>query len=370
MSWMTAEVARTKGDLSKFGSVPFFNTERVATLLDMLGTLNVDLKSFTAPPRVQYEWNEYVIAADENHVPQGPILPSWNVPDTYGDPEAQEQALALIKTDFETAADLAIRWKVLGDTAAAAGCVNILTAWSTQTMPATRPPTATGPLVWCNRWPVMIQAAMLVSDYVGYTPALDTALKNVTQAGMDKLSLAYTNSNNTGLWGVVGELASAAFIGDRVRFDRAIRRWRTLFDMTIVNNIPVDEVRREGGSQGNGSTGLWYSNFTVYAFAVAAEWARFNGEWLYDHTGPDGSTFRGLVDQVRFWNRYPESFEYNTSGVPSTTTRSLPWDEITHALWPTSDSKWILDEFPAGNSRDSVGVRGSVLTYRDRPLYG
>ncbi len=370
MSWMTAEVARTKGDLSKFGSVPFFTPGRIATLLDILGPLDNNGKSFTAPPRVQYEWNECVIAADENHVPQGPILPSWSVPDTYGDPEGQAQALALIETDFETAADLAIRWKVLGDAAAAAGCVRILTAWSTQVMPAIRSGSSTGTLVWCNRWPIMIQAAMLVKDYAGYTPTLDTALKNLTLAGIDMLSLAYTNSNNTGLWGVVGEIASASFLGDRVRFDRAIRRWRFLFDISIKDNIPVDEVYRQGGVQGDGTTGLWYSNFTVYAFAVAAEWARFNGEWLYDYTGPDGSTFRGLVDQVRFWNRYPESFEYNTSGAPSTTTRSLPWDEILHPLWPTADSKWILDKFPSGNSRDSIGVRGAALAYRDRPLYG
>ncbi len=370
MSWMTAETARTKGDLSKFGSAPFFNAGRIATLLDILGPLNGESKSFSAPPRVQYEWNEYVIGADEDRIPRGPLVPYWDVPDTYGDPEAQEQALALISGDFNAAADLAIRWKTLGDTAAAAGCVRILTAWSTQVMPTARPSTATGPLVWCNRWPLMIQAAMLVKDYSGYTPALDTALKALTLAGIDKLSLAYTNSNNTGAWGVVGEIASASFLGDRKRFDRAIRRWRNLFDISIVGNVPVDEVLRQGAVQGDGSTGLWYSNFTVYAFVVAAEWARSNGEWLYDYTSPDGSTLRGLVEQVRFWNRYPEAFHYNTSGTPSTTTRSLPWDEITHALWPTANSKWILDQFPTGNSRDSTGIRGATLVYRDRPLYG
>lgn len=368
MSFMTAEVARTKGDRSKFGSVPFFNEGRVSTLLDLLGPLDENNKSNSGIPRLDFEWNR-VATANAAHVPAGPITPFWHVPDTYGDPAGQDEALALIGGDFYTAADLAIRWKVLGDTAAAAGCVNILTAWSTQVMPATKPATATGPLAWCNRWPIMIQAAMLVSDYAGYTPALDTALKDLTRAGQ-MLSLAYTNGNNTAGWGVVYEIAAASFLRDRPMFDQAIRRWYSLFDQTIEHNVPVDEVYRQGGSQGNGTTGLWYSNFTVYAFTVAAEWARFNGEWLYDHTGPDGSTFRGLAELVRFWTRYPASFPYNTSGIPSTTGRSLPHDEILHALWPDAESLWIINRFPNGSDRDSTGIRGAVLAYRDRPLYG
>lgn len=369
MSFMTAEVARTKGDRSKFGSVPFFNKGRISTLRDVLGPLNGSNKSSSGIARLDFEWNQRVTATSAAYVPVGPITPFWHVPDTYGDPAGQDAALKIIEGDFCAAADLAIRWKVLGDVAAAAGCVRILTAWSTQVMPATKPNTATGPLVWCNRWPLMIEAAMLVSDYAGYTPALNTALKNLTRAGQ-MLSLAYSNGNNTATWGVVYEIAAASFLRDRPMFDRAIRRWYSLFDQTIENNIPVDEVRREGGSQGNGSTGLWYSNYTVYAFTIAAEWARFNGEWLYDHAGPDGSTFRGLVEQVRFWTRYPETFKYNTSGTPSTTMRSLPHDEILHALWPSAESLWIINRFPSGNDRDSTGIRNAVLAYRDRPLYG
>lgn len=369
MSFMTAEVARTKADASKFGSVPFFSPGRVATLLHLLGDLAPDGTSATAPARVRHEWNQRVIAADANHAPTGPITPSWHVPDTYDDPTGQAAVLNLIKGDFDTAADLAIRWKVLGDEDAAEGCVRILTAWSAQVIPASKPSTATGPLVWCNRWPVMIQAAMLVKDYAGYTTALDTALKDVTRAGR-RLGLAYTNGNNTAVWGVVYEIAAAVFLADRAMFDRAIRRWYALFDLGIRGNVPVDEVYRQGGGYGNGSDGLWYSNFTLYAYTVAAEWARFNGAWLYDYRGADGSTFRGFAELVRSWTFNPGSFPFNSSGTPSTTSRSLPHDEILHALWPSTESQSILDRFPSGNDRDSTGVRGAVLAYRDRPLYG
>ena len=368
MSMMTAETARTKGDRSKFGSVPFFTSGRVSTLLTLLGPFDSEGRSASTVPRVAFEWNRRVNAAAAGYVPAGPLLPVWSVPDTYGDSKASGEVLALIGSDFAAAADLAIRWKVRGDAGAAAGCVNILTAWSAQVLPAAQTNT-TGRLVWCNRWPLMIQAAMLVADYSGYTSILDTALQDLTRAGR-VLSTAYTKSNNVAVWGVVYELAAASFLGDRSAFDRAIRRWFTLFDSTVVGNVPIGEVYRQDGAQGNGANGLWYSNFLVYAFTVAAEWARFNGEWLYDHTGPDGSTFRGLAEQVRFWTRYPETFVYNTSGTPSSTGRSLPHDEILHALWPSAESQWILNRFPTGNSRDSIGVRGAVLAYRDRPLYG
>lgn len=367
MSWMSAEVARTKGDLSLFGAVPFFTPGRVSTLLTLLGTLGTDGKSTTAPPRVRAEWNR-VVAANAAYAPQGPLVPYWDIPDTYGESDAPSVALALVEQEFAVAADLAIRWKVRGDQAAGQGCVNMLTAWSVQQLPTSRL-NVTGPLMWCNRWPLMIQAAMLVADHPAYTPALDAALKALTRAGL-VLSLAYTESNNTAVWGVVYELAAGSFLRDRALFDRAVRRWRALFDYGVQGNVPVHEVSREGGVQGNGSTGLWYSNFLVYAFTIAAEWARFNGVWLYDYTGRDGSTFRGLAEQVRFWTRYPASFVYNTSGTPSSTGRSLPHDEVLHALWPSPESLWILQQFPSGNSRDSIGVRGAVLAYRDRPLWG
>lgn len=363
MSFMTAEVARTKGDWSKFGSTPFFTPGRVSTLLDMLGPLDGQGLTTAAPDRVAFEWNQRVMRPDD-YVVRGKITPVWYVPGTYDEPGESVPVMEQIDADFGAAADFAIRWRVVGDEVAAAKCVEILTAWSTQAMPTTIA-NATTPLAWCSRWPTMIMAAMLVADYTGYTTELDTALKALTTAGLF-LSLAYTANNNTGAWGVCLELASASFVQDRSKFDRAIRRWYNLFDQCVIDNIPFEEVHRPG----NGTTGLWYSNFLVYAMTAGAEWARFNGEWLYDHAGPDGSTFRGLVDQVRFWTRYPASFVYNTSGVPSTTFRSLPHDEILHALWPTAESLWIINAFPTGNDRESSGLRNAALIYRDRPLYG
>lgn len=336
--------------------------------MELLGELNPDTTTNVEIPRVTYEWNDRVVVADPNHVAQGPLEPYWYVPDTYGDPVGEKEVLAKIEKDFGTAVDLAIRWKTLGDIPAAIGCVNILTAWADQKMPV-EGEMVTGALAWCTRWPLMILASLMVSDFSGYTRSLDGKMRQLTIAGKS-LSLAYTNSGNTAVWGTVLEISSAVFLDDRISFDKAIRRWRYLFNEDVVNNVPIKEVYRQGGGQGDGRTGLWYSNFLVYAFTMAAEWARFNGEWLYDYTGTDGSTFKGLVMKVRGWTRHPETFIYNTSPTPATTIRSLPHDQVLHSLWPTDESQWIVDEFPTGDDRDSSGIRNAALVYRNRPLYG
>ncbi len=368
MSFMTAETARVNSDHSLFGSTPFWTKGRFSTLMEMLAPLNPDGTSNIGIPRIQVEWNR-VANANPAYTILGPIQPFF-IPGTYDDPDAQGVALNIVDSDFNNAVDLAMRWKAFNDIAAANKAVAIIVAWSTINS-WTLNGTATTPLVWSDRVPKLIQAAMMLKGFGGYTTLIENNFKAMIQLSItNKVSTTWNYNNNVGVWGVCFDIASASLLNNRSEFDRAIVNWRRLFDENITDNIPLGEVYREDGSQGNGKTGLWYSNFLVYAFTMAAEWARFNGEWLYDYTSPDGSTFRGLVEQVRYWTRYPYNFPYNSSGTPSTTVRTLPSDEVTHALWPNEDSEWLLNNFPNGGDRDSIGSRGSVLAYRNRPLYG
>lgn len=366
MTFQTPTSIRTRSMPAKFGSTPFLPAPRVASLANLIGPLSSGGLAATSDARVNWEWNTRVAGVPNDYQPRASFT-SWDIEDHYGDdsPTNAEQ-LARINNDANAAVGLAIKYLILGDEAALDGAVRVLTAYSSINTWADNNGSI---LNWNNKWPVFLQAAMLIRNTPAYTPALDAALRLVTSSSAH-LSTAY-RENNWGAWGCCFDIASAVFLGDRVRFDRSIRRWRMLFDVAVVNNIPEDEVRREASGQGNGRYGLWYSNFFLYGMTAAAEWARYAGEWLYDYKSSlDSSTFKGLYENVRYWTRHPELFPYNTSGFPLTTIRILAHDEILYALWPSEDGAWLLANYPVGSDRDTYGLHQHVLIYRHRPLYG
>lgn len=365
--FVTAETIRTLTDYSKIPDVPFWNGPRSQSLLDLLGELNPDGTSNVPITRVRVEWNRVVNASPAYEI-KGPIIP-FHIRSTYNDPDGQAEDLAIIDGDANAAADLAMRWHFLGDEDAAAKATAIISAWSAvDSWDVTGG--ATTALVWSSRIPKLIEAAYMLRSYAPFG-LVEPAFKACIVASIAaEASASVAWSNNVGVWGTVFDIATGKYLEDQAALDAGIAKWRKLFDDSIVDNVPIEEVYRQANAQGDGSYGLWYSNFTVYAFVIAAEWARYAGVWLYDYVGKDGSSLKGLTLLVRYWTRYPRLFPYNTSGIPSSTVRSLPHDEITHALWPNADSEWILANYPGGSDRDSHGVRGSVLIYRTRPLYG
>lgn len=359
--------------------IVFMPPGRAKTLQDMVLPIllpNGMLPVSTPDPRVRWEWNVRIMGAPTvsslpvvprtDYLPLGPVSP-WHIDEHY-DPEGTSNAdqLAIVNSDFEAAVDLAVRWYVLGEEVAAQACIRILNAWTTIVSFDTN---AGSVLNWNNKWPLMIQAALLMDKHPSLTSATKLALRDITSRGM-VINTAFTHDNNWGAWGSCSRIAAAIFLQDRAMFDQAIQRWRTLFDIAVVDNVPVEEVYRQGSGSGDGSYGLWYSNFFLYGMTAAAEWARFAGEWLYDYRGEDGSTFEGLALNIRHWTRFPAEFPYNTSGVPSTTVRICLHDDVLHSLWPDAASQWLLDNFLVGSVRDNFGIRQAVLTYRDRPLYG
>jgi hypothetical protein len=193
------------------------------------------------------------------------------------------------------------------------------------------------------------------------------------------------------------EMVGSMFLEDRPRMIRACTRWRQLFDLSIKsgielqgqirNNIAINEIYREGASQGNGAFGLLYSNFHLAGMAVAAEYARINGEWLFDHTSPDGSTLRGWYEQQLVWTRTPTFavLWFNTSDEPqyegtkyyrsgAYTNRIVAYVDILGALWPSDVANSLMEATTSKASydltQDHYGFRGVELAYRHRPLFG
>jgi hypothetical protein len=358
---------RTTSIASKFGGDVFFNAGRVATLRTMIEPFDSNGDISVEDARINFEWNVRVNGTVENYIPLGPINP-WYIDSAYDEPVTATEQLAIVNSDASAAVDLAVKYLVTGNEYALESVVRILDAWSRINAWGDN---GGSQLNWNDKWPMFIQAAMMVRHTESYTDDLDVRLKAVTLGGLNACSVLYGHNNNWSAWGCCLEIASAMFLNDRPRFDAAIIRWRNLFNSTVVNNVPVNEVTREGSGYGNGRSGLWYSNFYLSGLVISAEWARFGGEWLYDHYNVDeGSSLKNLALNIRNWTRHPETFPYNTSGEPSSTVRIMAHDEILHALWPNTDSQWLLDNFPTGSVRDNFGMRQFVLAYRDRPLYG
>ena len=368
MSFIDPYRARELRTPDQLGSVPFFNLGRSTTLRDMIAPhLNPDntLAATYPDPRVVWEWNNRVMARSSDYQPLGPLNPFYlNEHYDGGDPNTD-----MVNDEFTAAVDLAVRWSVLGDRAAGAAVVRILNAWGGVRSIETN---AGSTLNFTNHWPIILQAALMVSDHPEYTRQLHKRLEDVTRLGLVSADLiGGTATNNLGAWANCYTFAAANFLLDPDLFEQSIVRWRLIFDYAVVGNVPVGEVRRQSSGQGDGSFGLWYSNFFLHALVAAAEWARFGGVWLYDYkSNTDTSTFKDFALLIRKWTRYPETFPYNTSGVPSSTARILAHDDVLQALWPTADGQWLLDNFPTGSIRDVFGLRGAVLAYRGRPLYG
>jgi len=386
VTFLTAEQARVLSQPAKFGG-PLIHPARVQWLRDALA-------AGTLTPRMQTKWNT-VVSRPAVHTISRPAA-VWNIPENYGsDGVDNATLLAQFRADSEPAVDYAWRYLVNGNEADAQQVVKILKEYSKTPGFATN---AGSQLNWFDGWPLLIQAALMIRGSAAYTTTVRNEFQAVIRLAFDTLEpIAYTRPNNWAAWGLAMEMVGAMFLEDRPRMIRACTRWRQLFDLSIKsgielqgqirNNVAIHEIYREGAGQGNGAYGLLYSNFHLAGLAVAAEYARINGEWLFDHVSPDGSTLRGWFEQQVAWTRTPtfEVLWFNTSDEPqyvgteyyrsgAYTNRILAYVDILGALWPSEAASSLMEATtskPSYNiTQDYYGFRGAELAYRHRPLYG
>lgn len=339
----------------KFGSAALLSTARSAKA-NALRTANPAVRDAYAVLLSEYELSR---------APEGPINP-FTIPNIYDDPEGSGTAVRKIRYDGVAALNFAIRYSLTGSEAAAVAARNQIAPWTTVTG-FFAPAGSDTRLAWSDTWPMFIAAGLLIESSQAWTTADHEALKAVTRLSLAEGITTTGYPSNQGAWGVVLDFAAAALLEDAAMFARAERDWKATFNQWVKNNVPVHEVYRQGGTQGNGSAGLFYSNFMVCALTFGAEWARSNGVWLYDHVAPDGSTLQGLNANVAKWTRSPETFTYNTSGTVSSISEITGHYEVLHALWPSADTAWLVANKPV---IDRYGFRYLTVTHRGQPLRG
>lgn len=396
MTLLDRERARRISQRAAFASQPFVSEQRIESLRAMV---NAGLSG-----RMLQKWN-VILSRSASYTVQGPPG-TWFLYNNYGatEPELAWNATVegRIKSDFMTAADLALRYRV--DTSGAketfaTKVAQILTAWAG--IAAWDNSTGGSVLSWSDYWPVLLQAALLIRESPAYTTTLHNALKAKTLAMYADLcrpnGIEGSPSTATNNWTSVGNnarMAVAVFAEDRALFNSAIFRWRQIFDDSVVSNfLGVDgelhdnvqqyEVYRQGGTYGDGSYGLLYCNYDFAAKICGAEWARLNGVWLFDHVSPDGSSLEGLFGEIVTLNRYPDAAHhwFNTSSPPARfySNQIYAGFDVAHALWGVGnvDSEWLTVNRGLGPTSDGVWtdtdhdfMRNTELLYRGQALYG
>lgn len=356
MSFLPAEAVRQLTFADKFGSPAPVSPGRRVKINALRGT----------NPAVGGMWAA-VSSKPYGQAPLGPLNP-FSVPRVYIDPAGNAAAIKAIRDDGTAAIDYAYRYYLTGDQDAAASAVALIVPWTTVTAFDVSA-NSDADYMWSNNWPMFLAAALMVRGSDAWTTSVENAVKAITAYAVDICSTAYNSESNFAGWGLTLEISSAVILGDRARFERALGRWRRVIDGALVGNVPIHEVYRQGGVQGNGTSGIYYANFLLNAMTQAAEWARFNGVWLYDYVSPDGSSLKGLWELCINWVRYPQDYPYNTSGTPTASARVQAHVEILHALWPNEDSAAVIAS-GVGVSQDYFGLTRSTLAFRGQPLLG
>lgn len=306
--------------------------------------------------------------------------------------------MEILGSDIRAAADLALRYRMTGDILLAMKVAEIIAAWST---PIPIFNNSASLLPWSDHWSVLIQAALMVKDSQPYTAKIHSEFQARTAEMFRILGIPNghdggpsTARNNWSSVGTQAKMAVATLLEDRVMLDGAIYRWRQVFNDSVVSNfLGVDgeyhdnvqqyEVYRQAGGFGDGSSGLLYCNYDFSAKMCGAEWARINGEWLFDHVSPDGSSLRGLFDVIVELNRYPdpEHHWFNTSNPPNRfySNQIYAGYDVAHALWGVGnpDSEWIIENQGLGPTAGATGIwvetdidfiRNTELLYRGKEL--
>lgn len=419
MTFITQDKIRTISDPIKFVRGEVFSDLRIDMLREAID-------GDTLKPHVQTKV-ETVMALPDVWIVQGAFNP-WNIPENYGDDGDANQAMLLkFHADTKACAGYAYRYKLTGNEDDALRVVNILKEYAKIT---TFYNNAGSTLNWFDGWGLLIQAAIMVQESPNYTSQVDTSFKaTITKALTVLEPIAYTRPNNWAAWGLAMEFAAALYLGDKPRFDRAVVRWRELFNLSVVsnyyvnnggpaqgqykNNVAWQEIYRMGGGYGNGAYGLLYSAFHLDGLTLAAEYARIGGEWLYDHISPDGSSFKGFWEEISYMKRfgapslsadYLQVQWFNTSNLatPGTsyyysgyyTNRVGGGYYILQELWPNQNAyetmhggfmtvpvapgayppipagqpSWLYQGVPI--AQDYYGMYGCDLAYSDKPMYG
>ncbi len=327
-----------------FGSAVFLTDCRIAILKERVAAK-------TAPTYAA--WNALLTVANSN-LSRAPTVPEvWMVPWAYGHHSAEGAKITSKLRDQANAAyRLALVYRIIGDERYAAASARQITTWIRGVK--TYRTAEDSALEFAVNFPLMIVAADLLRPSAAFPDTTQqefaTYLPHTRRFAMSTMS----RENNWGNWGLVLEVSAAAYLRDRIAFDKAATRWKYF----IANQIAADgelplEVQRE-----NGRKGIWYSSYALHPQTLAAEIMRVNGLDLFDYRSPNGRTLRLAYDRIVGWVHDPSTFRYDNSAQdPGVYRYHVGYWELLNARWPNPEADAVLGyRRPIKDDPMSVGM--------------
>ncbi|MDP9814786.1 alginate lyase family protein [Spirilliplanes yamanashiensis] len=327
---------------AEFGSAVFLTNSRIAALKERVA-------AGTQPTRAG--WNALLAAADKD-LDREPTVPgTWLVPWYYDDPAGHNAMLGMLRGQANAAYRLALVHRITGDERYAAAAARQITTWIDGVRTYSTAEDST--LAFSNSFPLMTFAAHLLRSSPSFPAATQEAFAQFLRTralGMSTMS----HQNNWGNWGLVLEVSTAAYLGDRMLFDRAATRWKQFVEQQIAadGHLPLEVHRADGLS------GILYSNFALHPQTLAAEIMRANGLDLYDYRAPNGRTLRLAFDRIAGWVHDPATYPYrkDPAATPNYMYNVGYW-EVLHMRWPNPAAGAVLaSRRPVKDDPMSIGM--------------
>lgn len=314
--------------------------------------------------RAEVAWNALLAAADAN-LSREPTVPAvWMVPWAYGPDSAKATEItAKLRDQANAAYRLALAYRIAGGEHYAVAAARQITTWirGVQTYSTAEDST----LAYAVNFPLMIVAADLLRPSAAFPAAAQQEFATYLRVRAFTMS-TMSHENNWGNWGLVLEVSAAAYLSDRMAFDKAATRWKYFIANQIAANgeMPL-EAHRE-----NGTRGMTYTNFALHPQTLAAEIMRVNGLDLFDYRSPNGRTLRLAYDRIvgprvrghrvrsRRWVHDPATFPYDSSAQdPGGYRYHVGYWELLNARWPRPEAGTVLGyRRPVKDDPMSVGM--------------
>lgn len=357
--------------MNSFGNKRFLTGTELEAIRARVPLLESGPMSFEKAPYIK--WNNIILNKNLAYQPLGPLVP-FTIPQGYSDdPEARSEAEFTIKNDVRYIADFATAYAVTQDESYAENAARLIDAYTLTPFDIVEPTPNGVPShhVWCEHWLMAIQAVMLINESVHWTVEREEAfvsLINRTADSVVSASSSFRHTHNIFAWFVCYWIAAGGYAKNARVFGHGVFHFKDMLNNAIQSNflvrnrgiadgerkdnIPMWEIYRQGGGQGNGSYGLLYSNAAMNPIMCAVEYARLHGVNLLNHETPDGSTIRGLYENVLGWNYDPSvpNLWFNTSAQQGNPQRYYwreirAFDELAYRLWPSAKQRWLLERW-------------------------
>lgn len=246
----------------------------------------------------------------------------------------------ILPRDANQAYRFAICYQVTRDTRYAATAQRIVDAWA-HTLKGVAAHNDQGNLNF--QMPLMILAADWVRGVNGWkTDDFDKFLRTFVIRNSES-----SNENNHGMWGVLLETSSYAYLGDAAGLAKARTRWgeilrgATSADGTLIREIQRSDTSNFAGGATKGIRGLAYANYFLVPASVAAKIFADAGMPLWD--SPDGQVLARTYAKTAGWVEHPETFPfYAANGGKLQDTNGASYIPILLKHYPSADAVAVL----------------------------